>query len=177
MRVVHVLITAGMAAVLGFIIAGCTPREPLRPDQLGQLDQAVLALPTGQTIRVFMAQTPSERHQGLSDVRPEDFGPAQGMLFIFPRLGLRVFSMRRTWLDLDIFFLTSDLRVLSVQRNLPRHPGRNTDHPPAKTRPIVCRHVLEMRADSTQAQKIEPGMRLQWRSPTSSIPCTTHKAR
>ena len=168
MRAWHVMITVLMATALGVTALQCTHRAPHRPGQLSQLNQAELVLPTGQAVQIFIAQTPAQRFQGLSEVRPEAFGPAQGMLFVYSRPGRRVFSMRRTYFDLDIFFLNSKKRVVAAHRDLPHHPDGNSNHRLRKTPPVRCRYVLEMRADSDLAEKIHPGMHLQWQLPAPS---------
>jgi hypothetical protein len=129
------------------------------------LEQGVLALPDGDRIQVFIAHTRSEHIQGLSDVQPGHFAPDQGMFFAYPSSGSRVFWMRNTHFDLDILFLDQNLKVIDVQRSLPHHPGTGQNSVPARTSPVHCRHVLEMRSDSALADKIQPGMHLQWISP------------
>lgn len=160
----HLLKTAFIISLLACLLWG-GPQHSYAPcGQLPTLEQGLLVLPQGQQIHVFIARTPSEHVQGLSHVRPEQFAPNQGMFFSYPSSGFKVFCMRQTHFDLDIFFLDHQMRVIAVDRNLPHHSGLDQNRPAAKTHPIYCRHVLEMRADSDLAKQIKPGMRLQWHS-------------
>lgn len=161
----HLLKTAFIISFLAFLLSGCPQHTYSSCGQLPTLEQGLLVLSKGQQIQVFIARTSSEHMQGLSHVQPEQFAPNQGMFFYYPRSGFKVFCMRQTHFDLDIFFLDQQMRVIAVDRNLPHHSGLDQKRPAAKTRPIYCRHVLEMRADSDLAKQIEPGKRLQWHTP------------
>lgn len=161
----HLVKTGFIIVCLTSLLWGCSQPTNSPRGQLPSLEQGLLVLPQGQQVHVFIARTTSEHMQGLSQVQPEEFASNQGMFFSYPSSGYKVFCMRQTHFDLDIFFLDQKIRVIAVDRNLPHHSGLNHNRTEAKTRPIYCRHVLELRADSDLAKRIEPGMRLQWQAP------------
>ncbi|OFZ22351.1 MAG: hypothetical protein A2202_03095 [Bdellovibrionales bacterium RIFOXYA1_FULL_36_14] len=133
----------------------------LKSYALSQVEYPLL-IPPDQKIRVELAVTVKDLKKGLSGVKSEDFKIDQGMLFCFEKQEIKVFWMPDTRFNLDIFFLSGDLTVLDIERNMPFYPG--FDHPQRipRTRPITAHHVLEMRADSPFAKKITKGMKLIW---------------
>jgi uncharacterized membrane protein (UPF0127 family) len=149
--------------IVACLLGACIQDIQGSPGQLSRLGKDSLVLPHGQRIQVYKAQTRSERILGLSHVQPENFGPEQGMFFVYSRSGTRVFCMRHTYMNLDIFFLDESLCVLAVERDMPRQFGPEGTTPPVRTRSVHCRYVLEMRADSALAKKIRPGICLEWK--------------
>ena len=141
---------------------GCHLRSPSAKDHLQALSQTRLLLPQQTVIRAFLAQTRAERVQGLSAVPSSSFGPEDGMLFIYSRSEHRVFHMRKMFFDLDIIFLNQDLQIVAIERDLPHPASHAKKAPVARTRPVMCRYVLEMRSDSAIAKRLQPGMILTW---------------
>ena len=121
-----------------------------------------MALPNGEMIKIKLAITPKEQSKGLSGVSAHDYGKAEGMFFLYLKDGYRQFWMPDTYFDLDIIFLNKNLQVLEVIRKVPHHPGRETPPPIFKTKPVYCRYVLEIRADSPLATSIRKGVTLSW---------------
>ena len=70
-------------------------------------------------------------------------------------------------MDLDIFFLTEDLKVIDVDRDVKHHPGRTEPPPIVRTRSIVSFHILEIKASSPWAKALKPGDKLRWESKPS----------
>jgi uncharacterized membrane protein (UPF0127 family) len=64
-----------------------------------------------------IAVTEAERARGLMhrDALPED----RGMLFVFPEEGRHRFWMKNTRIELDIVFIGSDRRVVSISHRVP----------------------------------------------------------
>ena len=97
--------------------------------------------------------TDQQRIQGLSGLRPHEFGEREGALFLFPRNGLRQFWMPDTYFDLDIIYLDHNLKILHIDRNIPHHPGRQEPIPRASS--VYARHVLEIKAQTSLSKKLE----------------------
>lgn len=65
--------------------------------------------------RIWIADTPMRRAQGLMFVRALD--PDQGMLFVFSPPRVVSFWMQNTYLSLDLLFIAPDGRVLGLVEN------------------------------------------------------------
>ncbi len=64
------------------------------------------------TLRVEVADTPSERQLGLQ--YRQELKENQGMLFLFPEEGPRSFWMKNTPISLDIIFIDGRQRVVGI---------------------------------------------------------------
>lgn len=137
----------------------------------------LIQLPGQETIEVSLAISDKEQQKGLSGLSSDAFGPKQGMLFYYQEDGERRFWMPDTYFDLDIFFLSQDLVVVDVSRDMAHHPGWKSPPEIAQTPPVVCRHVLELRSDSPLAKKIVIGSKLKWiyDVPLSEIKSSTRR--
>lgn len=133
------------------------------------LKNVTLELSTGEQIMTRIVFTPEEQSQGLSGVKPEDFEDTQGMLFFNTEDEERNFWMPDTYFDLDLFYLDKDLKVIDIIRKLPHYIGRANPSLIPRARPIYCRHVLEMKATSSIAQKIKVGDHFKWKSSLNLI--------
>ncbi|MFW5996810.1 MAG: DUF192 domain-containing protein [Lentisphaeria bacterium] len=119
-----------------------------------------LLLPSGEEIKAVVTTTQQGQRKGLSGVKPEEFGIDEGMFFQYPDSAFRSMWMPDTYMNLDIFFLDESLRVVEIVRDLPHHPGMEEPPPIPRTDTVYCRYVLEMRADSSLAEKIQRGEQL-----------------
>lgn len=111
-----------------------------------------------------LAITDQEQTQGLSGIKPEEFGDSDAMLFFNLDETYRNFWMPDTYFNLDIFFLDKELKVLAVERNVKFHPGRDNPELIPRTGKYFCRHVLEMKSSSPISAKILVGEKLNWMS-------------
>ncbi len=109
-----------------------------------------------------MAQTDEEQQTGLSGLPSDDFASDEGLLFPADENKLRQFWMPETHFNLDIIFLTKDLYVLDVHKNLPHFPKREPRSAIPLSKAVYSRHILEIRADSPLAREIRPGIMLKW---------------
>jgi uncharacterized protein len=122
----------------------------------------ILKTPQGESIQTKLVYTPADMEQGLSGVKPEDFDDDEGMLFFYLSEEEKHFWMPDTYMDLDIFYLDKDLKILDVNRKVPHYVGRaNADLIP-RARPVWARHVLEMKASSPLSARLKVGDQLQW---------------
>ena len=136
--------------LLLFLLTSCLPKA-----------QTLLQLPSGETFPVRLADTHQKQVRGLSGVKAHDFGPQEGMLFLYGTGQRRGFWMPDTWFNLDIFFLDEHLTVTALERGLPHHPGRKTPPPIARTRRYFCHHALEVKSGTPLAAKIVVGTRFK----------------
>ena len=132
------------------------------PQYLANLPSLDLPLPSGEVIQVFLAKNIETQTQGLSGTRSEDFGPRQGMLFIYDSEALRQFWMPDTYFNLDIFFLNKEFMITHIERNIAHHQGRDQSSEIPRTPRLKCQYVLEMRADSVLSQTLKTGDQLNW---------------
>lgn len=140
-----------------------TPTEESRRDPLESVE---LITPDGETINASVAETPKEQTQGLQYVRENEFGDNDGKLFFYLKDSTRTFWMPNTYFDLDLFYLDENLRIIDVVRDMPHYTGNvNAEIPRAPA--IRSRHVLEMKASSPVADRLDVGDVLQWKSPVS----------
>ena len=107
----------------------------------------------GETFTVDLALTREEQARGLMFV--EEMPTDRGMLFIFPREGMRAFWMKNTRIPLDILYFDSELALVSVVENArPCAPsGRCPSHPSAGP----AQYVLELNAGMAQQLGVQRG--------------------
>jgi uncharacterized membrane protein (UPF0127 family) len=94
--------------------AGFMPlREPL--ERFPQADVRVVSGAKTHAFRVWVADTPARREQGLMWVRslPAD----RGMLFVFDAPQPASFWMKNTYVALDLLFVAPDGRIVRVAEN------------------------------------------------------------
>lgn len=119
-----------------------------------------LALANGKLITAFVAKSAQEQTQGLSGVKEDKLADNEAMLFWYEKSGPRRFWMPNTYIDLDIFFLTQDYKVIHVERAVKAHPGMEEPPAIARTPVIFAHHVLELKANSPLAKEIKTGDQL-----------------
>jgi len=122
-----------------------------------------LKLSNGKTIKVQVAISPSAQAKGLSGVKPHQWPNGQGMLFVYPTMSPKMFWMPNTFMNLDIFFLDKNLKVLEVVRDIPHHPGHDESVLPiARTPTYYAQHVFELKSKDPISQQIKKGDTLKW---------------
>ena len=107
----------------------------------------------GKTFTVDLALTREEQARGLMFVEemPED----RGMLFIFPREGMRGFWMRNTRIPLDILYFDSDLALVSMVENA--RPCAPAGRCPTLPSEGPAQYVLELNAGVAAALGVQRG--------------------
>ncbi len=123
-----------------------------------------LKSPTGDSIKTQIVYSPLDMEKGLSGMKPDQFTEDQGMLFFYLEESEKHFWMPDTYFDLDLFYLDKDLKVLDIIRKLPHYIGRANSELIPRARGVWSRYVLEMKASSPIAAKINVGDQLQWES-------------
>jgi uncharacterized protein len=106
------------------------------------------------TFRVELAVTPEEQAKGLMyrERLPQD----SGMLFIFPKDEMRNFWMRNTLIPLDMIFVSSGLRVVSVHDfAIPKDETEISSRYGAK-------YVIEVNGGQAAACRIKAGTKVKF---------------
>ena len=129
-----------------FPCSGCSAESNSQPIKLSFTN------PDGSKTVPFMLEvrkTIQERGRGLMYRR--EMAPDEGMLFIFPDEAPRSFWMKNTYLSLDMLFLDSDLRVVSLLESV---PPLNTE-PRRSAQP--AKYVVELNAGTARKHRILVG--------------------
>jgi hypothetical protein len=100
-------------------------------------------------VTIEVAQTDESRTRGL--MFRDHLAQDSGMLFIFPTEGIYSFWMKNTLIDLDMLWLTKDLRIADIKSFVPacKSPDCPTYSPKA-----ISKYVLELNAGSADFYKI-----------------------
>lgn len=126
--------------ILLFPAAGCDHTPPAPPNTvrmtIGQ-----------QTYILEIAADAYQRQLGL--MYRQSMPPDRGMIFLFPDEQPRAFWMKNTYIPLDILFLDSAGRIVSVGFMEPE-TGRAQSNAPAK-------YVIELNAGQVQAAGVATG--------------------
>lgn len=105
--VLAVVAVAALAGVAGAWAADAWPGGEQAGDEDVGDDHARVVVETANgtvTLEMAVADTPEERHQGLSGT--EEL-PADGMVFVYPDAGERAYVMREMNYPLDIVFVAN----------------------------------------------------------------------
>ncbi len=146
--------------ILFLSLTACQSSTPL-----SHLEKATMASPSGVEIPIRIAVTEIDQQKGLSGIKAQDWPDSQGLLFAYPKIGLRRFWMPDTYFNLDIIFLDPDFSIVHIERNVPAHPGTDeTEVPIYRTSDIYAQHVLELKASENLTKDWQIGSRLQWKS-------------
>ena len=134
------------------IVAGCQSKELVElPKDLAMLS------PSNELIKVKVVYSAEDQAQGLSGIASKDFQLNQAMLFFNIQDSLKRFWMPDTYFNLDIIFLDKNLKVIDMDKNVAHYPGRSSFKDIPRAKPVFCRHVLEMKANSPISSQFKIG--------------------
>lgn len=104
-------------------------------------------------IKLMIARTDKEQHQGLSDrdSLPQD----TGMLFIFPTADYHLFWMRHMKFPLDIIYINGN-KIVDVMENV-KNPSYSVENPPILRPKAPNDNVLEVNAGVVKKDGIKVG--------------------
>jgi len=107
-----------------------------------------------RTVDVEIAQDSTQRQIGLMFRR--EFTDKQAMLFVFPDQDVRAFWMQHTKVSLDMLFVDSSGKIVTVHKNTkPEDQTRYVSTAPAK-------YVVEVKAGFTDTYSISVGDSISW---------------
>lgn len=107
--------------------------------------------------QVELALTPAEHAQGL--MYRKELGADRGMLFIFPEVTQTAFWMKNTLIPLDMVFIASDKKIVSIVENA----APQTETPRSAEGPF--QYVLEIEGGRSRALGIQAGDRVDFSVP------------
>lgn len=107
------------------------------------------------SIDAEFADNEQEREQGL--MYRTEMKENQGMLFIFPNQNKQSFWMKNTVLPLDIIFVNSNLKIVTIQKNAVPYSEKSLP----STAP--AQYVIEVNAGYTDKYKIKVGDKVVFR--------------
>lgn len=124
-------------------------------EPLERFTQSRLTIDSGgksHAFRVWIADTPARREQGLMWIRslPAD----RGMLFVFERPQPLSFWMKNTFVSLDLLFVAPDGRVIRIAENAKPQTLDTIDSMG------VALGVLELKGGTAKRLGLKPGDRL-----------------
>jgi hypothetical protein len=140
------------------VFAGCsspTPPEALTEPLLKSFGRSTLKIQTATAthdLRVYIANSPAERRQGLMYV--EDMPDDVGMLFIYDQPNRVSMWMKNTVMPLDMLFVKSNGVIENIAHNTT--PGSLKS---IAAQDLVC-CVLELKAGSSKKLGVAAGDRL-----------------
>lgn len=110
----------------------------------------------GHTYRLDIANTPSERAQGLGN-RPS-MPVDRGMLFTFARSGNYCFWMKNMHFPLDIIWTDSSKRIIKIEQNLSPQTYPKSYCPSGTS----TSYVIELNAGQAKATHMQVGQQLNF---------------
>lgn len=117
---------AGIAALLFATVAlmGAGPTGCWIGDQGERNDRTKMQKATvtikGHTFQVTVAKTAWEHQLGLMNVKPEELGQDEGMLFVFSREQPLSFWMKNTITPLDVAFINAAGQIVRIHTMRPK---------------------------------------------------------
>jgi uncharacterized protein len=154
-KVAAVLIILAFAA---FLIFSNLKDEPLQNQYVFKHEGELTFFDTSGTaikkIDIEIADSEYERQLGL--MFRTQMNEDQGMLFIFPYQSMQSFWMRNTKLSLDILFVNSQKKIVTI------HKGTDilSDQSYPSTQPAV--YVVEVIAGFTEKYNVKEGDSINW---------------
>ncbi|VVB74100.1 putative ACR [uncultured archaeon] len=102
-------------------------------------------------ITAWVADTQQARTTGLMGM--QSIGEKEGMLFVYDRPGKYAFWMKDTIMSLDIIFVSSDMRIISIQRMEPCAQEPCEIYPP----PSDIMYAIEVKGGFAERNGLETG--------------------
>lgn len=133
------------------LAVGCEDRS----EQPGQDSRGPAVTINGHTWQVEPAVTPEQRRRGLAG--REKVPPGRGMLFIYPRPGIKTFWMKGCLVPLDVAFISADLRVVQMHTMPVDLDGKDL---PEYSSGVPVQYALEVRDGALEEAKVRIGHRV-----------------
>ena len=119
--------------------------------------EAEITPPDGFRVKARLALTPGEQSKGLMFVT--DLPHNTGMLFVFSEDGVKNFWMKNTFINLDMVFLSGEMKAGRIFHNVPRSFAGQPESEVARA-DAPARFVLELSGGTARAHGLKPGSKL-----------------
>ncbi len=136
------------AVATSLLASQCTPSKPKGPEGFENRQKVRMTI-RGQAFELWVADEPAATTRGLMFVTREELAPLpdgteRGMLFVFQYESRLSFWMKNTIIPLDIAYINSSGKVVSVHTMAPLdvRPGQYPSGLPAKYAIEVNANVL-----------------------------------
>src|ERR687897_824033 len=106
-----------------------------------------------KTVFIEIADDTPEQERGL--MFRKSLGPNSGMLFVYDDLAYRSFTMKNTFIPLDMIFLDNDLKIIDIKKDV--QPCLQEDPCPSYPSAWPAKYVLEVNAGFTDQNSIQVG--------------------
>jgi len=120
--------------------------------------EAEITLPDGFKVKARLALTPEEQSKGLMFVT--DLPQNQGMLFVFEEDAPRYFWMKNTLIDLDIIFLSGELKAGRIFHRVPKSFAGQPEEEVSRVA-ATARFVLELAGGTARVHGLKQGSKLK----------------
>lgn len=137
----------GMACLASALVVGCG--DSAERNDRSRMKQATVTI-KGHTFKVAVASTIEEQRVGLMNVKSDELGQDEGMLFVFRQERPLSFWMKNTITPLDIAFVDSRGRIVKTYTMKPLDTTSHSSVKPA-------RFALEVHAGRLAALGITEG--------------------
>ena len=119
---------------------------------------AEIILPDGFKVTAQLALTPEEHGKGLMFVK--DLPQNRGMLFVFDDDGVKDFWMKNTYIDLDMVFISRDMKAGRIFHRVPKSFAGEPEAEVARAG-APARFVLELAGGAAHAHGLKPGSKVK----------------
>jgi uncharacterized membrane protein (UPF0127 family) len=147
------------ALIVVLLAAACSQRSapppPAAPAPVAQSGPRVI-FPDNFTVQVEIAADDPTREQGL--MYRDRMADDRGMIFLFAQDGVYPFWMKNTLIPLDMIWIDSMRKVVSVQHDV---PPCKADPCPSYPPTGAARYVLETAAGVANKHGVRAGARLR----------------
>ena len=135
-----------------FLLASACGQQPAPKDEKLSI--------AAQEFRLELAVTPKKIEHGM--MGRKEVGDHEGMLFIFPQAKARQFWMKNCLVALDVVFVDSDGRVVSITTMTPPEPGTRDEDLPTYSSHWPAQFAIELRAGRAEELNLKAGDKLDW---------------
>jgi uncharacterized membrane protein (UPF0127 family) len=151
-RIVFVSMVATLTSIAISLQAQPQTSAPLPQSRHAPSQRAEVAFPDRTVVQAEVAATEAEREHGL--MSRSSLGDLDGMIFVFGEPGLHAFWMKDTLIPLDMIWLDSGGRVVSLAESVP--PCKTPTCPTYPPR-APASYVLEVNAGFAKKHEVRVG--------------------
>ncbi|MFN7975447.1 MAG: DUF192 domain-containing protein [Acidobacteriota bacterium] len=130
----------------------------------GELAPVTVKLPSGTALRGELAQDDDDRARGLMFRTEEQFQPDQAMVFLFETMELQSFWMKNMNFAIDIVWLSPEMKIVHVERDVPPCTKEERDCP-LYTPVQKAQLVVELYRGTYAKEKLKVGDAIEVRTP------------